>query len=96
VRTFQFHRKARADYKQALAFYLGEGDEAGWAFAVEIREAFDLILTFPAASPADRYGVRRKPLRNFPYSIFYIERGETIEITAIIHQKRSEFWRDRL
>jgi plasmid stabilization system protein ParE len=58
--------------------------------------AIDLILTFPASSPKDRFGVRRKPLYGYPYTIFYIEQDDVIEILALIHQRRGEFWRDRL
>jgi toxin ParE1/3/4 len=96
VRRYHLHRKARADYRQALEYYRGEGDDVMYAFAIAVRTAIDAILSFPLSSPADRLGVRRKPLRGYPYTIFYSEEDELIEILAFAHQRRSDYWRERL
>jgi plasmid stabilization system protein ParE len=98
VRRFRFHRKARAELRKAHEHYNGEGDTIARAFATEARAAIDLILTFPASSSADRSGMRRKPLRTFPYNIIYYfeEREDLVEIIGFVHQRRSDYWRDRL
>lgn len=96
MRRYRLHRKARADYRQALEYYRGEGDEVMYAFATTVRMAIDTILSFPSSSSADSQGVRRKPLRGYPYTIFYSEEDELIEILAFAHQRRSDYWRERL
>ena len=96
MKGYRLHRKARAEYRQSLAHYEGEGDAIGWAFAKEVRASIDMILRFPGGWPADDHGTRHKPLRKFPYSIWYVERDDIIEILGIGHQKRTNFVRNRL
>ena len=97
MRTYRFHRKARAELRQALEHYKGEGDDIGRAFATEARNAINHILAFPSIGPVDTAGARRKTVRGFPFSIVYALRDDDlIEVLAFPHQRRTDYWRDRL
>ncbi len=72
-RKYKFHRQAREEFLAALRAYRQEEIEAGQAFATEVRHSIDLLLRHPEIAPAiGRKHVRRKVLRRFPYSLFYV------------------------
>ncbi|HET7229434.1 MAG TPA: type II toxin-antitoxin system RelE/ParE family toxin [Longimicrobium sp.] len=91
---YRLTRRAGADIRKAEEHFKGEGDEIGRAFAKAMRDALDLITTFPNSSPADAHGIRRKPLTNFSYSFFYYLEEDVVEILSLMHHRRHpDAWR---
>ena len=70
----------------------------GEALEEEVRSAVGMILEFPEASPVvTPEGARRKNLRRFPYSFYYVIEPDVIRIMAVAHQRRLPgYWIDRL
>lgn len=69
----------------------------GGNFLGRVTEALDHIRSFPESCPILLGRVRRKPLKQFPYSILYSIDSSGILVLAVAHQKRREdYCRDRL
>jgi plasmid stabilization system protein ParE len=94
---YRLNARARAEIRKAEEHYRGEGDRISHAFAKAVRGAIDLITTLPESSPADDYGIRRKHLTSFPFTLIYYLEDDVVEIVALMHQSQKPgYWRDRL
>ena len=86
---------ASRDVVEALDYYVNEATEqAALGFVDELESAYDHIGRHPATG-SPRYGhelnlpdLRCWPLRRYPYLVFYVERGDCIDIWRVLHQKR--------
>jgi plasmid stabilization system protein ParE len=85
---YRLTRRARADIRKAEAHFRGEGDEVSHAFAAAMRKALNLITTLPKSSSADGYGIRRKPLTDFPYTFIYYLDEDVVEVLAFMHHRQ--------
>ncbi len=87
---------ARAEYREATAWYLEQSVVAAERFVTEVESAFDSIQRNPTRHPRwdDRY--RFYLLRKFPYYVaFRIEPGKIV-VVAVFHTSRdSAAWTDR-
>jgi plasmid stabilization system protein ParE len=91
---YRLTRRARADIRKAEEYFKGEGDEIGRVFAAALRKALDLITTLPKSSPGDAYGIRRKKLTSFSYTLFYYLEEDVVEVLALMHHKQHpDAWR---
>ena len=68
-----------------VEFYKGEGAVLAREFAAEVRVALEFIAILPQGTPADEFGIRKKVLRNFPYTIIYTLTDDLIEVIAVAH-----------
>jgi len=94
---YRLNARARAEIRKAGEHYKGEGDRISYAFAKALRGALDLITAIPESSPADEYGIRRKHLTNFPFTLIYYLEDDVVEIVALMHQSQKPgYWRNRL
>jgi toxin ParE1/3/4 len=89
---------ARDELYAAVAWYEQKRSGLGREFFAEIQRTLALIERHPGLAtpvprvPAER-GVRRLPLRRFPYAIVYREQAVEIQIIAIAHHKRKPgYW----
>ena len=92
------HEEARAEFLDAAAFYEGEAYGLGARFIDEIERCAGLILERPEIGALFGRKVRRfvSP-GDFPYSVIYAQRGETIFVVAFAHAKRRPgYWRKRI
>jgi toxin ParE1/3/4 len=86
---------ASADVDRAVAHYLDEGGEpVALKFIDSLAQAYAHISTHPAAG-SPRYahelnlpGLLSGPLTRYPYSVFYVEQPERIDIWRVLHQHR--------
>ncbi|HJP98829.1 MAG TPA: type II toxin-antitoxin system RelE/ParE family toxin [Rhodanobacteraceae bacterium] len=88
-------RIARADIEEAAAYYL---DNAGWAVAERFISAVEAALsraaTHPAtgsaryAGPLNRPGLRFWQIKGYPYLIFYLDRGERLDVWRVLQAER--------
>jgi plasmid stabilization system protein ParE len=97
---YRFHRDARAEYRSAVAWYRERSLDAARGLVGAVAEGLRTIEETPLAWPLWRGGpVRRRVLRRFPYSLFYLEspEREQIVIVAVAHHSRSPgYWLSRL
>lgn len=87
--------QARRDIEDAIAYYLAEGSEqAAMEFVDAIEQSFTHIGRHPATG-SPRYahelnlpGLRCWPLKRYPYLVFYVERGDHVDVWRILHGQR--------
>jgi len=87
--------RAEQDVDGALAYYLSEGaKQAALGFIDALEHAYARISRHPGAG-SPRYahelqlpGLRHWPLLHYPYSVFYVERPDHIDVWRILHNAR--------
>lgn len=92
-----FDPTARRELDQAATEYEAARPGLGGAFLDEADRALGLIAAHPDRWPSWRgTAFRRRPLRRFPYAIFYRERETYLWIVAVAHNRRRPgYWYDR-
>lgn len=88
-------RIARVDIEEAATYYL---DTAGWAVAEQFVAGVETALSRAAAHPAagspryagplNRPGLRFWPIKGYPYLVFYLDRGEWLDVWRVLHAER--------
>jgi toxin ParE1/3/4 len=86
---------ANRDVEAALEQYLREGTEkAALGFIEALEHAYAHIGRHPAAG-SPRYahelnlpGLRFWPLPRYPHLVFFVERGDHIDVWRVLHGKR--------
>jgi plasmid stabilization system protein ParE len=92
---------AQAELREATAWYEDKRTGLGADFFDEVLEALELIQHFPALGAgvprvSSKRGVRRLPLRRFPYSIVYRDTENEIQVVAVAHHRRKPgYWSSR-
>jgi toxin ParE2 len=68
----------------------------GGKFLGRVTEALNHIQSYPESCPVLLGRARRKPLKQFPYSVVYSIDPSGIFVLAVAHQKRRvDYWRNR-
>lgn len=88
-------RQAQEDVVEAMVYYMNEaGDDVAQRFIDAVDAAIVHIAQFPATG-SPRYapiaradGLRVWPLKRFPFLVFYIERGDSIDVWRVLHGER--------
>ncbi len=92
----RFHPSARAELREARAWYMERSPLSAAAFAQDVATAVDRIAEAPTRYPAAEHGTRCFVLQRFPFNIFYRAGPTEIVIVAVAHQKRRPgYWRNR-
>ncbi len=94
-KTVSLREIARRDVEHALAWYAAEADEkTALRFVDALEHSFGAIARNPAAG-SPRYGLElnlpglsTRPLGRLLYLVFYIERGDVIDVWRILHARR--------
>ena len=87
--------RAERDIQEALDWYLLEaGTHVALGFIDALEQAYEHIALFPATG-SPRYahelelpGLRSWTLRRYPYTVFYLEREDCIDIWRVLHSRR--------
>jgi toxin ParE1/3/4 len=88
-------RQANRDIEAAIDYYAGEaGKLAVQGFFDSLEQAYWRLVRYPGAGSA-RYahelnlpGLRFLLLKRFPYSLFYVERADHIDVVRVLHAER--------
>ena len=98
MKPIVFHPDAEAELDEAMAYYEDQRVGLGLRLKAEVENALALIQQQPQLRP--RYketNYRKSVLGQFPYTIFYFERDDSIWIAAVAHQKRRPgYWESRV
>ena len=89
-------RLARQDVEDELDYYLLEkgSDQAALGFIAAIEDAYSRLGRNPTiGSPRYAYeldlpGLRSWPLRRYPHVVFYVDRGDYVEIWRVLNGVR--------
>ena len=86
---------ARRDIEEAIDYYALEAGEAvALRFIDAVQAAYRVIAMRPAtgslryAHELDLPGLRSRKLARFPYLIFYLDRGDHIDVWRVLHPRR--------
>lgn len=94
---FEFHPEAEAELAEGADYYFGVEPRFEGEFLDEALQAITHVRENPKSCPLIIESVRRKVLSKYPYSIFYIEVNDLIQVIAVAHHKRRPFyWLDRV
>lgn len=80
--------EAEADLAEAFAWYERRQQGLGGEFLDAIDRVFERIAEHPLLAPQVWREARRTAPRRFPYAVLYVERGQTVYILAVLHQRR--------
>ncbi len=95
-------RQARAELDEAARRYAEQYPELRTEFLVAIDEAMERLVSLaphlgspPGIDPA--LGIKRVFVKQFPFSLYFIELPTRYRVLAVAHGKRRPFyWGDRL
>jgi toxin ParE1/3/4 len=87
-----FHRLANKELESEAKHYLGIDSTLEADFIDSVEQALAQVTDNPKASQKVIGDVRRKVLKRFPYSIFYLYTGDTIRVLAIANERRRPFY----
>ena len=72
----------------AIDWYNDQAPTLGARFVAALRDQERLLAVFPQSSPRVDERVRRTQVPDFPYSVYYHVRQDTIVVVAVIHNSR--------
>lgn len=97
MKPFRFHRKADAEFTEAVAYYANISPELGRRFCAAIHEVILEIRSDPTRYRTIMPPVRRHFHRIFPYAVLYIDRPDCVWIVSVSAFKRApDHWRKRM
>ena len=71
MRRLVVRREARADILEARTWYDRDTHDGGDRFLYAVNAVFKTLAVAPNLWPDLGQGVRRSPVRGFPYSVYY-------------------------
>jgi toxin ParE1/3/4 len=99
-KAIQLHAEARVELQTSVIFYRERAGER-WAasFKERVAEGLRNIVANPERNPpvSDLPGVQRWRIKQFPFSLLYINRPNYIWVVAVAHGSRKPgYWKDRI
>jgi toxin ParE1/3/4 len=100
LKALKLHAAAQAELQESVEFYRKRGGER-WAvrFKERVAEGFTAIALNPGRYPLakDLADVRTFRIKQFPFSLLYINRTNYIWIVAVAHGSRKPgYWKERI
>lgn len=83
-----FAPRALVDYEAAARWYHQQHPEVGRRFHSAVNDCLKRIAAAPRLSPRSENGTRRAFVRNFPYSLYYVDGENGVFVVAIVHGRR--------
>jgi plasmid stabilization system protein ParE len=80
--------QADEDLAEAVRWYERRQPGLGAILVMRVDEQLERIGDNPDLYPEVRLGMRRSPVRRFPYGIFYRRRPNYVQVVAIVHERR--------
>jgi toxin ParE1/3/4 len=89
----RYTETALRELDEILAYIADRSATAAASVRARVEELVERLSYFPhLAQATERRGVRRVPLGNYPYVIFYTVEAEEIVILRIRHGARRPLW----
>ena len=95
--SVRYHQAAQDELQEEIGYIELRVAGLGRRFYNEVRKAEDRITKFPESAPAVAPGIRKHPLRKFPFSLLYsIEMGGLLILAVAHHSRRPRYWLGRV
>jgi plasmid stabilization system protein ParE len=92
----KIRRQARAEYLDAVAWYVERSTSAAARFTNEIGDLLDSVKENPFKFARVHEEIRRAVAPHFPYGVFFRVEVDQIVVLAIAHLARNpEIWQKR-
>jgi toxin ParE1/3/4 len=89
--------EAEADLEEAALWYEDRSAGLGVRLVSRVHEALARIGENPDLYPEVHAGIRRAPVRRFPYGVFYRRREDRVEVVGVFHDRRNpSAWKRRV
>ena len=89
--------QATAETEEAAAWYERQRPGLGTEFILELDAALERAAAFPDTYVRQYREARRVLLRRFPYAVYFVYEDESVEVFAVLHQRRAPSrWRARV
>jgi toxin ParE1/3/4 len=94
----EFEPAAEDEFLRAVRWYAMEaGIEIALAFDDEVQRTLAFLVNNAYATSAAAHGLRKFPLRRFPYSLYIRLERNLLRVVAVAHQSRMpNYWADRM
>ena len=90
------HEDAEEELKAAAIFYESRERGLGEDFLQRVSQVFDAVIDHPFAGQIVTGEIRRRLVRQFPYSIVYRVENGRIFVLAVAHwSRRPGYWKRR-
>ncbi|TPV95419.1 MAG: type II toxin-antitoxin system RelE/ParE family toxin [Myxococcales bacterium FL481] len=91
------HPDAEAEFLAAVAWYSERSPKTARRFLSLVRRTMQSIAASPTHGVPFDHGTRRRVLKQFPFSVIYLEDDNEVTIIAIAHaRRRPSYWVDRI
>ncbi|MDB6023135.1 MAG: type toxin-antitoxin system RelE/ParE family toxin [Pedosphaera sp.] len=99
-KALKLHAEARAELLESVVFYRERAGER-WAgrFKQRVAEGLRAIAANPERYPPaqDLPGLQKMRIKQFPFTLLYVNRKDYIWIVAVAHGSRKPgYWKDRI
>jgi plasmid stabilization system protein ParE len=92
-----YHQAAEDELLAEIGYLELRVPGLGRRFHAEVRRSEDRLAKFPQSAPEVAPGIRKYPLRKFPFSILYSIEKDGLLILAVAHQRRRpRYWVGRV
>jgi plasmid stabilization system protein ParE len=88
--TVQYSPEAETDVKEIIDWYAEKSTTTVVNFLVHLKQAEERLRVNPHSFKKISKSFRRIIIKRFPYSVYFIESENIINILAIIHFARSK------
>jgi plasmid stabilization system protein ParE len=79
---------AQIEVAEAYQWYRQPDIQMGDAFLFELERTSSFLASNPYLYPKVEQDLRRAHLNRFPYALFYVIDGETVNVLSCFHQHR--------
>ena len=93
----RYHQAAEDELLAEIGYLEMRVPGLGRRFHAEVRKAENELARFPQSAPEVAPGIRKHPLRKFPFSILYsIEKDGLLILAVAHHRRRPRYWTGRV
>lgn len=97
MRRLVIRKEARADILEARSWYDRASETVGDRFLHTLNAVLATLSASPGLWPDLAQGVRRAPVKGFPYPVYYIADERKLTVVAVVHHRRDpKTWRRRV
>jgi plasmid stabilization system protein ParE len=91
-----FRAAAEHDINEARSWYGLRSASVERHFAGALATTLEIVVAHPLAFPQIERGIRRARVSTFPYVIYYLPKGDTIRVLAVVHTaQHPDTWKRR-